>query len=49
MASNNSRTSSSRSSGVGLTVLVFVAFLVLKLCGVITWSWWWVHHSQKAN
>ena len=23
------------------TVLFFV-FLVLKLCNVITWSWWWV-------
>lgn len=22
--------------------LLFVAFLVLKLCGVICWSWWWV-------
>lgn len=21
---------------------VFLAFLVLKLCGVIAWSWWWV-------
>jgi hypothetical protein len=19
-----------------------IAFVVLKLCGVITWSWWWV-------
>jgi len=22
--------------------LLGVAFIVLKLCGVITWSWWWV-------
>ena len=22
--------------------LLFIVFLVLKLCGVITWSWWWV-------
>lgn len=28
--------------GIGLGGLLFVAFLVLKLCGVITWSWWWV-------
>lgn len=21
---------------------LFLVFLVLKLCGVITWSWWWV-------
>lgn len=28
--------------GIGLGGLLFVAFLVLKLCDVITWSWWWV-------
>lgn len=22
--------------------LLGVAFVVLKLCGVIAWSWWWV-------
>ncbi len=22
--------------------LLFLLFLGLKLCGVITWSWWWV-------
>lgn len=22
--------------------LLLVAFVVLKLCGVINWSWWWV-------
>lgn len=21
---------------------LFLIFLVLKLCGLITWSWWWV-------
>lgn len=26
--------------GSGLSI--FVIFLVLKLVGVITWSWWWV-------
>lgn len=29
-------------SGVGVTGLLQVAFIVLKLCGVIKWSWWWV-------
>jgi hypothetical protein len=29
-------------SGVGLGGLLFIVFLVLKLCGVIDWSWWWV-------
>jgi len=23
-------------------LLVFLVFLVLKLCGQIGWSWWWV-------
>jgi phosphoglycerol transferase MdoB-like AlkP superfamily enzyme len=32
----------STSGGIGLTGLMFVAFLVLKLTGVIGWSWWWV-------
>ena len=22
--------------------LLFLVFLVLKLCGVTAWSWWWV-------
>lgn len=26
----------------GLGTTLFVAFLVLKLCKVIDWSWWWV-------
>ena len=32
----------SASAGVGITGLLQVAFIVLKLCGVINWSWWWV-------
>lgn len=32
--------SSSNSSGIGLFGLLGVAFIVLKLCNVITWSWW---------
>ena len=36
MASKNS------SSGIGLTGVLFVVFLVLKLTGNIDWSWWWV-------
>lgn len=28
-------------SSKGLELLL-VAFIVLKLCGVIGWSWWWV-------
>ena len=28
--------------GLSVPVVVFIVFLTLKLCGVITWSWWWV-------
>ncbi len=38
MANNNSTTS----GGVGLCGLLLVAFIVLKLTKVISWSWWWV-------
>jgi hypothetical protein len=34
--------SSSSSGGVGFAGLLTVAFVVLKLCDVIDWSWWWV-------
>ena len=28
--------------GIGFTGVLTVAFIVLKLCGVIKWSWLWV-------
>ena len=28
------------SSGIGFVGVLQVAFIVLKLCKVITWSWW---------
>lgn len=28
--------------GVGFTGLLTIVFIVLKLCGVINWSWVWV-------
>ena len=34
--------SDSTSGGIGLTGLLFVLFLGLKLGHVIDWSWWWV-------
>ena len=34
--------SSSSSGGIGFAGLLTVAFVVLKLTGVIAWSWWWV-------
>lgn len=30
------------SGGIGFTGLLTIVFIILKLCGVITWSWWWV-------
>lgn len=29
-------------SGIGIGTLLFIVFLIFKLIGVITWSWWWV-------
>lgn len=34
---------SKKNSG-GVTGALFIVFLVLKLTGVIDWSWWWVGH-----
>jgi len=28
--------------GIGFGGLLQIAFIVLKLCKVINWSWWWV-------
>ena len=36
MSSQSSRT------GLGLLEVLAVVFVVLKLVGVIDWSWWWV-------
>ncbi len=30
------------SDDIGFVGLLTIVFIVLKLCGVITWSWWWV-------
>lgn len=37
-----SSTSSSSSGGTSVLGLLGIAFVVLKLMGYITWSWWWV-------
>lgn len=31
-----------KTSGIGVSGLLGVAFVILKLCKVINWSWWWV-------
>lgn len=28
--------------GISFTSLLTIVFIVLKLCSVIKWSWWWV-------
>lgn len=34
--------SSNSSGGIGIGGVLLIVFIVLKLCGVIAWSWWWV-------
>lgn len=34
--------SSEHSGGIGFVGVLTIVFIVLKLCGVIKWSWWWV-------
>ena len=38
----NENKNNSAIGGIGTTGLLGVAFVVLKLCRVINWSWWWV-------
>lgn len=26
----------------GLPVLLTIVFVILKICGLVAWSWWWV-------
>jgi hypothetical protein len=33
---------SNSGGGIGICGALFLIFLVLKLIGKITWSWWWV-------
>ena len=28
--------------GIGLLDILLIVFIILKLTGTITWSWWWV-------
>jgi len=37
MSNNNNS-----SSGLGIGMILFLIFMVLKLTGYITWSWWYV-------
>lgn len=39
---NNNDNSGAASGGIGFCGLLTIVFIVLKLCGVISWSWVWV-------
>ena len=41
-SNNNSSNNNSKSAGIGFTGLLAITFIILKLCGVITWSWLWI-------
>lgn len=43
------RTSSSQSGGIGFFGLLTIVFIVLKLTGVINWSWLWVLSPMFAG
>lgn len=38
----NENKNNEKSGGIGFCGLLAIAFIVLKLCGVIAWSWLWV-------
>ena len=42
MSNNATTTHTTHSGGIGLFGAMFIVFLVLKLTGYISWSWWWV-------
>ena len=42
MSNYENRSSEVVSGGLSLPTVLFLIFLVLKLVGVISWSWWWV-------
>ena len=44
-----SRSGSNGGSGLGLFSILQIVFLVLKLCNLIDWSWWWVFSPTFAS
>lgn len=42
MSNNSSNNNTTVSGGIGFSGLLTIVFIVLKLCGVINWSWIWV-------
>ena len=39
---SNKTTTTASGGGIGFAGLLAIVFIVLKLCGVISWSWLWV-------
>jgi len=42
MSKSSSSSSVSAGGGVGFAGLLTIVFIVLKMTGFISWSWWWV-------
>lgn len=42
MSDNNKNKMTIRICNLSLSTVLFIVFLVLKLTGYISWSWWWV-------
>ena len=42
MNRNSNNNSSKSGVSIGFVGLLQLAFIILKLCKVINWSWWWV-------
>lgn len=42
MSEKGKATASASAGGIGFGGLLTIVFIVLKLVGVIDWSWWWV-------
>lgn len=39
---SNNKTTTVRSGGIGFAGVLTIVFIVLKLIGIIEWSWLWV-------
>lgn len=39
---NRDEVGTKASGGCGFCGLLTIAFIVLKLCGVISWAWYWI-------
>ena len=38
----NEKTTNTSTAGPSIVSMLVVLFIALKLCGIISWSWWWV-------